>query len=376
MNNLDIQYQNLLSKIITEGQTRNDRTGTGRRSIFGQQIRHKMSEGFPILTTKKVHFHSVITELLWFIRGETNIRWLVNNNCNIWNGDAYKKFKLNFESKPKFAGFNKPIMTKEEFVDQIKNDNKFAEIWGELGPIYGKQWRQIESVKKINYLNDNLELKYNYESVKIDQFKNLITDIILDPFSTRLIVNSWNVSQLEEMTLPPCHYSFQIFCRELSIEERLKIYADEEEINLSELKDQEKTENEWKEFLRDTGTKEFGLSLMWNQRSVDTFLGLPFNITSYGLLLEIICIFANAVPDELIGVLGDTHLYSNHIEQAEEQIKREPYELPKLEINRERWGYLSLKSDNLDEMIDKIIIDDFNLINYISHSKISAPLSN
>lgn len=163
MNNLDKQYQNLLSKIIDQDQTINDRTGTGRKSIFGQQIRHKMSEGFPILTTKKIHFQSVITELLWFLRGQTNIKWLVDNNCNIWNDECYKKFKLNFESQPKFAGFNKPVMAIEEFVEKIKNDNKFAEIWGELGPIYGKQWRKIESSKELNYFNENFELENNYE---------------------------------------------------------------------------------------------------------------------------------------------------------------------------------------------------------------------
>ena len=275
MNTLDKKYQQLLSDIIAFGVEKKDRTGTGTISEFGHQIRHKMSEGFPLLTTKKMAWKQIVSELLWFLTGQTNIAFLHKHNNHIWDGDYEKSGRTD----------------------------------GDLGPIYGKQWR-----------------KWDGKNGRIDQIDNLVRELKTNPDSRRLVVSAWNVGELDQMVLPPCHYGFQVWTRE----EDGKRY----------------------------------ISLMWNQRSVDTFLGLPFNIASYGLLLHIIANEVNMVPDELIGNLGDTHLYLNHIEQAKEQIGREPFDLPQLKTNAKMDG------------ICCNVPDDFVLEGYQSHPAIKAPLSN
>jgi thymidylate synthase len=274
-NQLDKKYQQLLSDIIEFGVEKKDRTGTGTISEFGHQIRHKMSEGFPLLTTKKMAWKQIVSELLWFLTGQTNIAFLHKHNNHIWDGDYEKSGRTD----------------------------------GELGPIYGKQWR-----------------KWDGKNGRIDQIDDLVKELKTNPDSRRLMVSAWNVGELDEMVLPPCHYGFQIWTRE------------------------------------ENGQRY--ISLMWNQRSVDTFLGLPFNIASYGLLLHIIANEVDMIPDELIGNLGDTHLYLNHIEQAKEQISRESFDLPKLKTNAK---------------IDGIccnVPDDFILDGYQYHPTIKAPLSN
>jgi len=274
-NQLDKKYQQLLSDIIAFGVEKKDRTGTGTISEFGHQIRHKMSDGFPILTTKKMAWKQIVSELLWFLTGQTNIAFLHKHNNHIWDGDYEKSGRTD----------------------------------GELGPIYGKQWR-----------------KWDGKNGRIDQIDDLVKELKTNPDSRRLMVSAWNVGELNEMVLPPCHYGFQVWTRE------------------------------------ENGQRY--ISLMWNQRSVDTFLGLPFNIASYGLLLHIIANEVDMIPDELIGNLGDTHLYLNHIEQAKEQIGRNSFELPKLKTNAK---------------IDGIccnVPDDFILEGYQSHPAIKAPLSN
>jgi thymidylate synthase len=275
MNTLDKKYQDLLQDILDNGIHKSDRTGTGTISVFGRQIRHNMKQGFPALTTKKLAWKQVVSELLWFLTGQTNIAFLHKHNNHIWDGDYEKSGRTD----------------------------------GDLGPIYGKQWR-----------------KWDGKNGRIDQIDNLINELKTNPDSRRLMVSAWNVDELNQMVLPPCHYGFQIYTRE---------------------------ENE----------KRY-ISLMWNQRSVDTFLGLPFNIASYGLLLHIIANEVNMIPDELIGNLGDVHLYSNHIEQAIEQISRESFELP------------TLKTDAKMDGICCNVPDDFVLEGYQSHSAIKAPLSN
>jgi thymidylate synthase len=408
MNNIDKKYQALLQDILDNGVEKKDRTGTGTISVFGRQIRHKMSEGFPLLTTKKMPWKSIVTELLWFLQGNTNIKWLVDNGCNIWNGDAYKNYinnpAYNAESVADLMGSQAGQLvkcsTQEEFINKIKTDDEFAKKWGELGPIYGNQWR-----KWVGY-EQNTKIDGVYSEYAIDQIQNLINDLKTNPDSRRLMVNAWNVGELDQMVLPPCHYGFQVYTRELSLEERAKWLQDNKGYdllvgNLEHDHIREVVENE---------SPTRAISLMWNQRSVDTFLGLPFNIASYGLLLHIIANEVNMVPDELIGNLGDTHLYSNHIEQAKEQIgrtltfneryalftghdktweeeggnsygkingldmmddagiptrTRQPFELPKLEI-------LDSKVDN----ISHYEINDFVLKNYQSHPAIKAPLSN
>jgi thymidylate synthase len=365
MNKLDKQYQQLLSDIIEFGVEKKDRTGTGTISEFGHQIRHKMSDGFPLLTTKKMAWKTMVTELLWFLRGDTNIKYLVDNNCHIWDGDAYQAYIKRY-NKGEYVGKTKLLenskknrtltepFTIEEFIDKIKTDDEFAKKWGELGPIYGKQWRKWEKW----YIDE--DKRYLTFTKKIDQIANLINDLKTNPDSRRLMVNAWNVGELDQMVLPPCHYGFQVYTRELSEGERgllLQPYG------LDPLT-KEGRDRLWKE----NNLPTRAISLMWNQRSVDTFLGLPFNIASYGLLLEIIAREVNMVPDELIGNLGDVHLYSNHIEQAKEQITRESYPLPKL---GEIPDYLCMK-DNW-ECYEPT---DFTLEKYQSHETIKAPLSN
>jgi thymidylate synthase len=332
MNKLDKDYQELLKDIIYNGREKGDRTGTGTVSIFGRQIRHKMSDGFPLLTTKKMAFKTMVTELLWFLKGDTNIKYLVENGCNIWNGDAYKRYK---EDKQGLA------MGMEAFIENIKANDEFARTWGELGPIYGKQWRDWDN---------------------IDQIDNLLFQLVANPDGRRLMVSTWNVGEMNDMVLPPCHYGFQVYTRELLPNERKIEWA--KSVN----KDPSYAYNLSQEDLDDKGFPRRTISLMWNQRSVDTFLGLPFNIASYGLLLLILAKEVNMLPDELIGNLGDVHLYKNHIDQAKEQIERKPFELPTILFK----DHL----DDFDSIIDILRVKDFILDGYKSHPTIKAPLSN
>jgi len=335
MNNLDKAYQQLLSDIIEFGVEKEDRTGTGTISVFGKQIRHKMSEGFPLLTTKKMHWKSIVTELIWFLRGDTNIKYLVDNGCNIWNGDAYKTYERVWN-----WDLDEPLPI-NEFIERIKTDNNFATMWGNLGPIYGKQWRSWKTNKTVVVGHNGNHNEFG--NVVIDQIQNLINELKTNPDSRRLMVNAWNVGELDQMILPPCHYGFQLYTR--------KTTRDEKIVNPGKYR---------------------AISLMWNQRSVDTFLGLPFNIASYGLLLEIIAKEVDMIPDELIGNLGDTHLYKNHIEQAKEQISREPFELPNLKMNP--IFLANLEHKGFDEAINGQV--NFELDGYQSHPTIKAPLSN
>jgi thymidylate synthase len=357
MNTLDKQYQELLQDILDNGVTKSDRTGTGTISVFGRQIRHKMSEGFPLLTTKKMAWKTMVTELLWFLRGDTNIKFLVDNGCHIWDGDAYKNY---ISETNEYKGDWPDTM--DEFIDKIKIDDEFANQWGELGPVYGKQWRSWNKyiVKPgLVSLGDG-RYNENYWDIDkpIDQIQNLINDLKTNPDSRRLMVNAWNVGELDQMVLPPCHYGFQVYTRELSLEERRKLANHDSEF-ISPI-----TVESWD---RDNIPTR-AISLMWNQRSVDTFLGLPFNIASYGLLLTILAKEVNMIPDQLIGNLGDTHLYLNHIEQAKEQIGREPFELPTLNQFPTYEG--SRPS------IESYVVSDFTLKDYQSHPSIKAPLSN
>ena len=402
MNNLDKQYQDLLKTILEHGVEKGDRTGVGTKSIFGYTIRHNMQDGFPLLTTKKMAWKQIVTELVWFLRGDTNIKFLIDNNCHIWNGDAYQAYIKRY-NKGEYVGKTKLLenskknrtltepFTIEEFIDKIKTDDEFAKKWGELGPIYGAQWRDWGS-----------EVEFGQgESVLyggIDQIQNLINDLKTNPDSRRLMVNAWNVKELDQMVLPPCHYGFQVYTRKTTREEKI--------VNPGKYR---------------------AISLMWNQRSVDTFLGLPFNIASYGLLLEIIAKAVNMVPDQLIGNLGDTHIYLNHIDAVKEQIGREmtweeqvqwvmkntdvelenlyiveeiakdstpkhtrqPYPLPKLNINTEWWPTESgecgegpidalgvFRSFSDINFCKCLIEEDIQLGKYKCHPTIKAPLNN
>jgi thymidylate synthase len=343
-----------------------------------------MSEGFPLLTTKKMHWNSVVTELLWFLRGETNIKFLLDYDCHIWDGDAYKRYvthwgnpidPINYELYGPNTTMNcfhedKRLYTKEEFVKQIKTDETFAKQWGDLGPIYGKQWRKWKYQENEWY---DGHTHYPEISTSIDQISNLVQQLKTNPDSRRLMVSAWNVAELGQMVLPPCHYGFQVYTRELSESERFNWYGNKIDSHMHH--------DHIVQEMNQENVPTRAISLMWNQRSVDTFLGLPFNIASYGLLLEIIAKEVNMVPDELIGNLGDVHLYSNHIEQAKEQIGRTPYELPTVKITERNW-YMHEKvkehlgEKTLDEKLKSYRPDCFELIGYESHPKIKAPLSN
>jgi thymidylate synthase len=307
MNTLDKKYQDLLQDILDNGIHKSDRTGTGTISVFGRQIRHNMKQGFPALTTKKLAWKQVVSELLWFLTGQTNIAFLHKHNNHIWDGDY----------------------------------NKSGRTDGDLGPIYGKQWR-----------------KWDGKNGRIDQIDNLINELKTNPDSRRLMVSAWNVGELDQMTLPPCHYGFQVYTRQLDETERVILM--DKKLGVTENLSAYYTEDEMVKHNIPKRT----ISLMWNQRSVDTFLGLPFNIASYGLLLHIIANEVNMIPDELIGNLGDVHLYSNHIEQAKEQISREPFDLS------------ILKTDAKMDGICCNVPDDFILEGYQYHPTIKAPLSN
>ena len=311
MNNIEHDYLKLLHDISTNGVTKQDRTGTGTRSVFGRQIRHDMSLGFPLLTTKKMPFKTIVTELLWFLRGDTNIKFLVDNNCHIWDGDAYKNYLEETQHEASY--------TKEEFINLIKTDDIWANVWGELGPVYGAQWR-----------------KWSHEAGEtnkggVDQITNLITDLKTNPDSRRLMVNAWNVGELNQMVLPPCHYGFQCYVRDGKY-----------------------------------------LSLMWNQRSVDTPLGLPFNIASYALLLEMLARETNMIADQLIGNLGDCHIYLDQQDGVREQLTRSPMALGQLVVNDEFWNL----NVSLFDQIEHIQPTDFYVENYESHPAIKFPLSN
>ena len=365
MNSLDKQYQELLQTILDYGVEKKDRTGTGTKSIFGYTIRHNMKDGFPVLTTKKMAWKTMVTELLWFLRGDTNIKFLVDNNCHIWDGDAYQAYVKKHKHAIRTEGDRSElaiqslerqlIYTQEEFINKIKTDDEFAKKWGELGKIYGAQWRNWggEFSLHIGLESDGSQDKIKFKK-GIDQIANLIRDLKTNPDSRRLMVSAWNVGELDQMVLPPCHYGFQCYTRELTERERMKLAGYEDDGGIGQNIIRETVD-------MDNSIPRRAISLMWNQRSVDTFLGLPFNIASYGLLLTMIADEMNMVPDELIGNLGDVHLYSNHIEQAKEQITRTPYPLPKVIV--QDGIYCSSTND--------VILE-----NYQSHPTIKAPLSN
>ena len=259
------QYLQFLQHILEKGSYKDDRTGTGTYSTFGYQMRFDLSEGFPLLTTKKVFLKAIIHELLWFIGGDTNIKYLVDNNVKIWNEWPYEKYKKSKE----FNG-----ETLDEFVQKIKEDDDFARVWGELGPVYGHEWRHFDG-----------------QDTYVDQLARVINEIKTNPNSRRLIVNAWQAAYVDEMALPPCHMAFQFY------------------VNNGKL------------------------SCQLYQRSADAFLGVPFNIASYSLLTMMIAQICGLEPGEFVHTFGDCHIYSNHLEQIKLQLTREPRKLPKMIIN-------------------------------------------
>jgi thymidylate synthase len=374
MNNLDKQYQSLLQDILENGVKKETRNGD-TISVFARQIRHNMQDGFPVLTTKKMAWKTMVTELLWFLRNDTNIKFLVDNGCHIWDGDAYKSYSDHF------IGYD-DVPNKEWFIEQIKTDDEFAKKWGNLGPIYGKQWRSwgrknvtnydlenvksSDKVKVMDLIHDGgdyskYDVKVTYQNNSIDQIANLINDLKTNPDSRRLMVNAWNVGELDSMVLPPCHYGFQVYTRELSLSERTQYKKKRDGIART-------FAPYTHQMLDGSNIPTRAISLMYNCRSQDVPLGTPFNLASYGLLLTILAKEVNMVPDELISNMGDCHIYLNQIDGVKEQLTREPFELPTLNQFPTYEG--------TRPSIESYVIGDFTLKNYQSHPTIKMTLSN
>jgi len=352
MNKLDLDYQELVRDILENGTKKSDRTGTGTLSVFSREIRHKMSTGFPLLTTKKMYLKGAIIELLWFLKGETNIKWLLENDCNIWNGDSYKNYKKVSEEN------NITPLDEKAFIESIKKN-----MGWDLGPIYGAQWRGWDKLEIMAQSDECQSQEYGkavyVKRTKIDQIANLINDLNNNPDSRRLMVNAWNVGELDKMVLPPCHYGFQVYTRELSYGERCEIVGAVPQIKYPALAEPQIRK------MDEMDIPKRAISLKFTMRSADVPLGLPFNLASYGLLLEIIAKKVNMIPDELIASLGDTHIYLNQIEGIKEQLIREPFKLPKIKI-----------FDRHINDISEYSSEDFEIIDYKSHPSIKIPLSN
>ncbi|EFF41356.1 thymidylate synthase [Mycoplasmopsis alligatoris] len=286
------QYLKLIKTVLNEGMVRRDRTGVGTIGIFGTQTRYDLRKGFPLLTTKKMAWKAIVIELLWFLKGDTNIKYLVDNNVNIWNEWPYEKFKKSSDFKNE---------TLEQFIQKIKTDDDFAQKHGDLGPVYGKQWRDFNGV---------------------DQITKIIQELKEKPFSRRMIVNAWNPALVDQMALPPCHALFQFY-----------VSSNDE------------------------------LSLQLYQRSGDLFLGVPFNIASYSLLLHMVAQVTGLRVGEFVHTIGDAHIYSNHYEQVNEQLARRPFKLPTLSLNKEIKNIFDFK------------YEDIKIEDYKSHAKIKAEVA-
>ncbi len=301
------QYHTMLNHILTHGQERKDRTGVGTIGVFGYQMRFDLADGFPLLTTKKVYLKSIIHELLWFLKGETNIKYLVDHDVHIWDEWPYQKYLKAQNLEDTYPMYSAEWKIKQkEFIAQIKTDPIFAQTWGELGPVYGSQWRSWPTP--------------NGET--IDQIHNLIESIQTNPYSRRHIVSAWNPAEINNMALPPCHTLFQFYV-----------------------------------------SPNNKLSVQLYQRSADSFLGVPFNIASYSLLLMMVAQVTGYQPGEFVHTFGDLHIYLNHQDQVQKQLSREPRDLPILTINPDR------------KTLEDFQFDDFSLEGYNPHPPIKAPIA-
>jgi thymidylate synthase len=276
-----ITYLNLIREILENGVDKSDRTGTGTRSIFGYQMRFDLSKGFPLVTTKELHLKSIIHELIWFIKGDTNIKYLAENKVRIWDDWPFAKYKKSEEYQGE---------TVREFTDKILADEAFAQRWGDLGPVYGRQWRNWRGI----------------DSTVVDQIKELMHSLKNNPDSRRHLVSAWNPAEVNQMALPPCHCLFQFYVANNK------------------------------------------LSCQLYQRSADVFLGVPFNIASYALFTHMIAEVLNMEVGHFVHTLGDAHIYHNHIEQCDLQLTREPYPLPKLSFKR---NVESLEDFTFDDIV-------------------------
>lgn len=364
-NSVDRQYFNLISKILEEGCVKVNRTGMNALSIFDYTMKFDMNEGFPLLTSKKMFTKGITHELIWFLRGETNIKYLVDNDVHIWDGDAYKSYVNNRKKYIRSEGNRSElaieslekqlILSKEDFIDKIKIDNSFAKVYGDLGPIYGRQWRKWGGYKS-NFVSDGDGNIKMFCVGEIDQISNLINDLKNNPDSRRLMVSAWNVAEIDQMTLPPCHYGFQCYTSEISIVDRRKIWCDSINKDISYADDFENSD------LDKINIPKRRLSLKFNMRSVDCGLGLPFNIASYGLLLHLLSREVNMIANELIFSGGDCHIYLNHIDQVKSQLNNQTFTLPKISLT--------------NKSINDLKFEDIEIVGYVSSGSVKMPLSN
>ena len=307
------QYLDLLEDILENGEERHDRTGVGTISVFGRSLRFNLKDGFPAVTTKSLAWRSVVSELLWFLEGSTN---------------EHRLAEIKNDNKP----YDQLTESEKKTIWTLNSENQGKSLGlsnGELGPIYGYNWRHWKALAGKGH--SKLGKTITYAIQEFDQLNNVINEIRTNPHSRRLLVNSWNVPELENMALPPCHYAFQFYV---------------------------------------SGSENQYLSLMWNQRSIDSFIGLPFNIASYALLLNIIAKMTGKIPLELIGNFGDTHIYKNHIDVVKEQLKRTPHKLPTLKMPD-----LDYQNMSLDEILKSVKSSDFNLENYVHDDTLKAQMA-
>lgn len=365
-NKVDKQYLEFLEYILENGIEKEDRTGTGTISIFGYHMRFNMKWGFPLLTSKKMFTKGVIHELIWFLRGDTNIKYLLENGVHIWDGDAYKNYiqTVSLDSSGKWCkvvnsvdGTNYPVpFSKEEFIEEILNNDEFCKKWGELGPVYGAQWRRWGGTEKVASGWEHGTPTQWKDVPKNDQITELIDQLKTNPDSRRLIVSAWNVEKLSQMTLPPCHFVFQCYTSELTFDERVKLWCDSigKDILFADDITSEKLDN--------LNVPKRKLDLMWTQRSCDAPLGIPFNIASYAFLLHLLAKEVNMVANDLIFSGGDCHIYLNQIKGVNQQLKRETFKLPKLKLN--------------NSSIFDLKYEDIEIVDYLSSPSIQFPLSN
>jgi len=370
------QYLELLKTIKEKGTYKNAARENmpGTTSLFGYQFRHNLRDGFPLLTTKKLSFKNIVTELLWFLRGDTNIKFLIYNGCNIWNEDAYR-FYLKKLKESELNGVILEPYSLEEFIDSVRSGNFNLDrriedkryVLGDCGEQYGKLWRYWPKVDHESFVNsDNSDDPLFgghgmfYREEKIDQIEELINGLKNNPESRRHIITAWNPATLDDMALNACHCLVQFNCRPLTYAERVKYYLDNY-YSISEFKDK---------FLEDNNIPKYYLDCQMYQRSADVFLGVPYNIASYALLTHILARICNMIPGDYIHTFGDVHIYDNHMNAVNEQLSRQPSSLPKLNI---REKLVSL--DDFTKISPYFYKEDFQLENYNPQSTIKAKLS-
>jgi thymidylate synthase len=407
------QYVDLITTILKEGRVKTDRTGTGTISTFGHQSVFYMKDGFPLLTLKKTYTKGIIHELLWFLNampekyknfGNTNIKYLVDHDVHIWDEWAYAKYKKKVQqlTEPDNELLIEDItnnclrpMTQQEFVETIKNDDGFAKQWGELGPVYGKQWTNWECPPFRTFDEGFGGTIVEYHEVHtINQINEAIKTLKNKPDDRGIMVSAWNVSELSEMALRPCHSIFQFITEPLTFEERVNCFIEQGndilELGIGT------TEDQIIQILNECEIPKFRLSLQLYQRSADTFLGVPFNIASYALLLHMVAQVVNMVPYKFVHTFGDLHLYLNHKDQVNEFLNRAYNDGEGIYLKDEIfnfWEHIT-KTHSLDSLgvctspplpklqlnsniknLEDFTIDDIKIVDYNPLSAIKAPVS-